>query len=299
MSILGMALRHPVQFAIVLVVFTPGVAAQDRTVDPTWLHRDTRNLRDAPTPMASASCHYKPIFGEGDDQARALQNVARFGELVLDPNGSCQTISHDREEEIYFILQGAGSLHCGDDVATMKANDFTYVAPGLKHSFANDSATSLRVLVMAFRIPASVKIGEAPARLKIVNLDSVKEETVSGHPKSVLYRLLVGGRGERRDAIDEGLMITSFFLMEFEPGGTNFPHHHESAEEIYLVLDGEGEMVAGSGMDGVEGRFPASAGDAYYFRPNCTVGFYNKNSPGAKAHILAVRSKVFFPSDPD
>jgi mannose-6-phosphate isomerase-like protein (cupin superfamily) len=80
--------------------------------------------------------------------------------------------------------------------------------------------------------------------------------------------------------------------MDFAPGGTNFPHHHESAEEIYLVVDGEGQMVAGGGMNGIEGRHSAKTGDAYYFRPNCTVGFYNSNKPGAKAHILAVRSWV-------
>jgi hypothetical protein len=50
--------------------------------------------------------------------------------------------------------------------------------------------------------------------------------------------------------------------------------------------------VAGSGENGVAGRYPAKAGDAYYFRPNCTVGFYNQDKPGAKAYILAVRSRV-------
>jgi mannose-6-phosphate isomerase-like protein (cupin superfamily) len=87
--------------------------------------------------------------------------------------------------------------------------------------------------------------------------------------------------------------------MDFAPGGTNFPHHHEAAEEIYLVMDGEGEMVAGGGTDGIEGRHPAKAGDAYYFRPNCTVGFYNQNKPGAKAHILAIRSRIHLPEHQD
>jgi len=96
----------------------------------------------------------------------------------------------------------------------------------------------------------------------------------------------------KRDAIDEADVVTSFFWMNFAPGGTNFPHHHEAAEEIYLVVGGEGEMVAGSGMNGLEARFPAKAGDAYYFRPNCTVGFYNQDKPGAKAYILAVRSQI-------
>jgi mannose-6-phosphate isomerase-like protein (cupin superfamily) len=77
------------------------------------------------------------------------------------------------------------------------------------------------------------------------------------------------------------------------------PHHHETAEEIYLVLDGQGQMAAGGGMDGVEGLHPAKAGDAYYFRTNCTVGFYNQKATEAKAHILALRAYVPMPKDPD
>jgi mannose-6-phosphate isomerase-like protein (cupin superfamily) len=87
--------------------------------------------------------------------------------------------------------------------------------------------------------------------------------------------------------------------MDFVPGGTNFPHHHEAAEEIYLVMDGRGEIVAGGGTDGIEGRHPAAAGDAYYFRPNCTVGFYNQNKPGATANILAVRARIPPPDEDD
>ena len=83
-------------------------------------------------------------------------------------------------------------------------------------------------------------------------------------------------------------VLTSLYVMEFEPGGTNFPHHHDAEEEIYLLLDGKGEMVAGSGTNGLEARFPATPGDAYFFRLNCTVGFYN--SAQGPAHILAVRS---------
>ena len=132
-----------------------------------------------------------------------------------------------------------------------------------------------------------------------MNMDDVKEQNVEGHPTSVLYKLLLGPRTGTRDAIDDAYVVTSLFWMDFAPGGTNFPHHHETAEEIYLVLQGGGVMVAGGGMDGVEGRHPAKAGDAYYFRQNCTVGFYNQNKPGAKAYILAVRSQVPLPKDDD
>jgi mannose-6-phosphate isomerase-like protein (cupin superfamily) len=284
---------------LLMLFMASPILAQERKVDPTWLHRDVPHLSDVGSKMASQSCHYKSIFGEGDKEIDLMQSVARFAEVTLDASGSCQGVLYDREEEIYFVLQGSGVLQYGNVTRAMKANDFTYLAPGMKHSIANSAQQPLRVLVMGFNIPSKVSIGAPSLQPTIVNLDTVKEETVSGHPSSVLYKLLVGPRKDKRDAIDDAYVVTSFFLMDFTPGGTNFPHHHQTAEEIYLVLDGEGEMVAGSGMDGVEGRYPAKAGDAYYFRPNCTVGFYNQNKSGAKAHILAVRSKISIPADDD
>jgi mannose-6-phosphate isomerase-like protein (cupin superfamily) len=274
------------------LLMSANLPAQDRIVDATWLHRYVPQLNETKADLSSTTCHYKPIFGAGDTDHQNLRSVSRFGEVAVDAHGNCQSVLYEREEEIYFVLQGTGTLRYGEGTHPLRANDFTYTAPGVKHGFANNSSQSLRVLVMGFRIPPHLPLGVPSGHPRIVNLDDVKEETVQGHPTSVLYKLLVGSRNEKRDAIDEAYVVTSFFGMNFAPGGTNFPHHHETAEEIYLVAGGEGEMVAGSGMDGIEGRFPAKAGDAYYFRPNCTVGFYNQNKPGANAYILAVRSRI-------
>ena len=275
-----------------LLLISANLLAQDRKVDATWLHRYLPGLGETKSDLSSATCHYKPIFGAGDTDARILRSVSRFAEVSVDAQGQCQNVSYDREEEIDFVLQGTGTLHFGDQTHPLRANDFVYLAPGSKHWIANNSSEAMRVLIMSFKIPARTALGATSQPLKIINLNDVKEETVEGHPTSVLYKLLVGPRSGKRDAIDEAYVVTSLFWMNFAPGGTNFPHHHETAEEIYLVVEGEGEMVAGSGMDGVEGRYPAKAGDAYYFRPNCTVGFYNQNKPGAKAYILAVRSRI-------
>jgi mannose-6-phosphate isomerase-like protein (cupin superfamily) len=98
----------------------------------------------------------------------------------------------------------------------------------------------------------------------------------------------MGDAESKRDRLAAGHVLTSLFAMEIAPGGTNFPHHHQREEEIYLVLSGHGVMVAGGGMDGVEGKHPAKTGDAYFFRLNCTVGYYS--APNVKSRILAVRS---------
>lgn len=288
------------QRVLLLVLVSAFVsAAQDRQVDPSWLHRFVPRVREAHADLSSGTCHYKPIFGDGDRENRALRSVARFGEAVLDARGKCQSVSYDRQEELYFVLEGKGMLRYGDQSYPMRSNDFTYLAPGVKHSIENNSEQPLRVVLMGFKIPSSISIESPSAEPKIANMDELKEETVEGHPTSVLYKLMAGPRTGKRDAIDQAYVVTSLFWMDFAPGGTNFPHHHETAEEIYLVIDGQGDMVAGGGMDGIEGRHPAKAGDAYYFRPNCTVGFYNQNKPGAKAHILAVRSRIPMPKDED
>ncbi len=286
------------EFNVILFAIGLGLLAQERTVEPTWLYRDVSALPERQIDLSSVSCHYTPIFGEGDAQSKVPKSVVRFGELTVAPHGNCQTVEYPRQEELYFILGGSGTLHYGEQAHSLRQNDFTYVPPTVRHSVSNPSDQPLRLVVTTVRIPQETPLS-APGELAVANLAELKEETVEGHPNSVLYKLLVGPRTAARDRINATYTVADFFLMDFAPAGTNFPHHHEVAEEIYLILDGEGQMAAGSGMDGVEGLHHAKAGDAYYFRPNCTVGFYNQKATSAKAHILAVRVFVPMPKNPD
>lgn len=283
---------------VVFLAIATGLLAQERKVDPSWLYRDVSVLHDHETDFTSKSCHYTPIFGEGDVEPRVPKSVGRFGELLVDAHGNCQAVEYSHQEELLFVRDGNGLLSYGDESHPLAPNDFTYVPPTVRHSISNPSSQPLRLVIATVKIPADTPISQPP-KLVVANLAELKEQTVGGHPKSVLYKLLIGPRTATRDRINATYTVADFFLMDFAPGGTNFPHHHETAEEIYLVLDGEGKMAAGGGMDGVEGLHPAKSGDAYYFRSNCTVGFYNQNAPDAKAHILALRVFVPIPKNPD
>lgn len=286
------------KFLVMLVVLQGGVAAQERTVEPSWLYRNLSTLREHAIDLSNEACHYTPIFGEGDGESRFPLSVTRFGELKVDANGECPAVAYPRQEELYFVRDGRGVFHYGKESHALVANDFTYVGPTVRHSIANSSTEPLRLVVVTVKIPAETPIAP-PGKFEVANLSALQEQTVEGHPKSVLYKLLIGPRTAARDRLNATYTVADFYLMDFAPGGTNSPHHHETAEEIYLVLDGEGQMAAGGGMDGVEGLHAAKAGDAYYFRPNCTVGFYNQKSAGAKAHILAVRAFVPMPKHPE
>ncbi len=269
--------------------------ASERTVDPTFLHRYLPEVGEQKADMSTSTCHYKPLFGADDAQAKVPRSVARFGQITVDPSGHCEAVAYPAEEQAIVVLDGAGTLDAAGQSLGLRKHDFLYLPPGVRHAMASDAGA--RIIVMGFRIPGGFR-ASAPAKPIGSNFDDVKWQTVSGHPDSVLYQLLIGDKNSKRDKIAAGEVVTSLFIMEFEPGGTNFPHHHDKAEEIYLVLDGSGDMVADGGTDGVEGRHPARAGDAYFFRLNCTVGFYASRS-GPKARILAVRSLYPFSKEVD
>jgi mannose-6-phosphate isomerase-like protein (cupin superfamily) len=262
----------------------------EREVDPTFLHRFIPAVAERPSDVTTASCHYKPVFGAGDSHSRSLRGIARFGEIIVEPRGQSETVTYPSEEQVYVVLEGRGVLDYGGEKVPIRKNDFLYLPPAIAHGVSNSSDQPCRLIVMGFKIPRSMTVSPPP-KLLLANIDDVKKQTVGGHPASTLYQLLMGDTKSTRDKLAAAHVLTSLFVMSIEPGGTNFPHHHERQEEIYLVLDGQGDMVAGGGMDGVEGRHPANAGDAYFFRLNCTVGFYASNEAGAKtAHILALRS---------
>lgn len=271
---------------ILLFLSLPALAWAQREIDPTFLRADLESAREQKSDISTATCHYKPLFGAGAEHASALVGIARYGEAVVDAGGSCAAASYAKEEQVYVVLAGSGTVRYGSGSVAVKKEDYLYIPATVPHSLENTGGEPLRVLVMGFRTSAGA--AGSPALPVVANIEDVGLRLVGGHPSSTEYRLLMGDIYSKRDRIAAAHTLTSLFLMEIAPGGTNQPHHHEREEEIYLILDGHGDIAAGSGMDGIEGRFPAKPGTAYFFRLNCTVGYYS--APGVKSRVLAVRS---------
>jgi mannose-6-phosphate isomerase-like protein (cupin superfamily) len=266
--------------------------------DPTFLKRSIANVVPRPDDLTDGAkgASYRPLFGAGDPQARHLKSVARYGELTVEAGGSSALVHYPAEEQIYFILSGAGEVTSDGARVPVKANDFLYLPPASRHGVINGSGGPLRLLVMGFRIPDSATV--APSRqLMQANAEDVPLLVLPGHGPTTKFKLLMGTTESKRDKLAAASQMVSLFLMDFAPGGTNIPHHHEMEEEIYFVLKGSGDMVAGGGIDGNEGRHPTKAGDAWFLRLNTTVGFYSAAQPGSEHdQVLAVRSTFPFPA---
>jgi mannose-6-phosphate isomerase-like protein (cupin superfamily) len=278
---------------LLLCVFPLGAA------DPTFLRRSLSDIQPKPDDLTTGAdvkgASYRPIFGIGDPNARTLKGVARYGELTVAPGGVSAILSYPAEEQLYYVTAGKATLRYGDEEAPIRADDFMYLPINVKHGVVNRGTEAVKVLVMGFKIPPGVTVAPTP-KLLLANAADVKLVPVAGHGPTSLFQLLMGTTESTRDKLAAANQMVSLFIMDFAPGGTNIPHHHEMEEEIYFILRGRGDMVAGGGVDGNEGRYPAKQGDAYFLRLNTTVGFYSGSREGEPHDlVLAVRSKFPFP----
>ena len=262
--------------------------------DPIFLRRQVSDVKAQPDELTAGAkgASYKPLFGIGDKDVDQLKGVARYGELTVEPGGATAMMSYPAEEQLYFVAGGSGTLLYGEEKAPLKIYDFCYLPVGVRHGIANSSGAPVKLIVMGYRIPATAKVEPTP-KLLVANAGDVALQVLGQHGPTTQFKLLVGLTSSRRDKLSAAYVMDSLFIMDFAPGGTNIPHNHPSEEEIYLLLRGSGDMVAGKDADGKEMRHPVTEGAAFFIKPGTQVGYYSNAKEGQEHDlILAVRSRM-------
>lgn len=274
---------------VVLLLGTTNYArAQDARLH---LKRTVDTISAVEMDVSTKSARYTPIFGAGDSDAELTKGVRRYGQLRVDPQGASRAVAYGEQELVYYVLEGTGVLgYAGREVPISK-DDFFYVPAGTDHRFVNPREEPLKVMAMGFAV--DTRPGPPTPHLQIANARDVPPEVLGeSHGPTSRYQLLLGDTDSERDRIAAGRRVVSLYIVAFDPGGTNKPHRHPDAEEIYYVLQGHGEMVAG-GPNGESQRYRTEAGDAFYFTADSPVGFFSETEEGAPhTRILAVRSIV-------
>src|SRR5689334_10047578 len=122
-------ISHRVITSIVLIasIFCPAVSkCIDRHVDPTFLHRNISAVKET-TRLTTATCHYKPLFGDGDRDTSVVIGVARYGEVIVDPHGACTTREYPEEDQVYDVLEGTGSMKYENENVSLNKEDYLYI----------------------------------------------------------------------------------------------------------------------------------------------------------------------------
>jgi mannose-6-phosphate isomerase-like protein (cupin superfamily) len=271
------------------------VAANLVAADSIFLRRQVQDVTPKPDDLSAAgskAASYKPLFGIGDADADQLKGIARYGELTVAPGGTTSIVSYSAEEQLYFVEEGNGTLLYGDDKAPIKPDDFMYLPVGVKHGVANTSNAPVKIIVMGYKIPATMQV-KPTEKLMLANAADVQRQILGQHGPTTQFKLLMGPTNSQRDKLASAYVMDSLFIMDFAPSGTNIPHNHPSEEEIYLLTRGSGDMVAGLDAAGKEVRYPVTPGAAFLFKPGTQVGYYSNNKDEKVPDlILAARSRV-------
>jgi mannose-6-phosphate isomerase-like protein (cupin superfamily) len=268
------------------IAFVSHVAA---AAEPVFLRRSLTEVPEHPIDLSTPTAHYRPLFGVGDPDVQAVKGIERFGELTVEPGGSSRTVRYEGVEGVLFALAGSGILHYGQEKVPIRQNDFVYLPIEVEYGISNPWEKPLHLLVMGFKVPEGVEVPPTPTRM-MANADDVPLQVLASHGPTTQFKLLLGTTRSKRDKLAAAQRINSLFLMDFASAGTNIPHRHKREEEIYYVLHGHGDMVAGSDAAGKEMRYPSRQGDAFYFASGILIGFYSGMAEGEEhARILAVR----------
>ncbi len=254
-----------------------------------FLKRSVETGKEVQMDLSTVTAHYKALFGEGDDSSGIIKGINRYGNLLIDPLGSSNIIKFNDEEIVIFVLDGTGILKYNKEEVPVSRNDFIYIPVGTRFGLSNPRERSLSLVVMGFKIVPVTAVKPTPG-LMIANADEVPLQVLGQHGPTTMFQLLMGTTESKRDRLASAYQVNSLFIMDFAANGTNIPHKHDNEEEIYLILRGYGEIVAGQTEDGKESRHQVKAGDVYFFSPKTLIGFYSGNKENEEhAKILAVR----------
>ena len=227
------------------------------------------------------------------DEATTGAAHTEFNVCALEPGGRVTTAVQSYEE-CFYVTEGHPILQTPDGAVRLAPGDYGLLPIGVAHSWRNEEGEPAKWAQMrspqprarydrdVYPVPALAEtepIAVDPrdprnrnyGHIEPVNMrvDMQKQEMLA-QSASMRTALLVysGITVKMMVDSDQGALLTTMFMVQYEPDGVAGPHDHPF-EETYLFLEGEAEAV----FDGVTYRL--KAGDAAFAGVGCVHGFRN------------------------
>ncbi|MEX2650777.1 MAG: mannose-1-phosphate guanylyltransferase/mannose-6-phosphate isomerase [Alphaproteobacteria bacterium] len=128
---------------IVVVETADAVLVADRR-DSAGVKALVDRLKAAKRPEATAHLHERRPWGS----FAVLLEGGRYKikEIVVKPGGRLSLQMHHHRSEHWVVIDGTARVTRDDEVATLAANESTYIGQGVRHRLENPGATPLRIV---------------------------------------------------------------------------------------------------------------------------------------------------------
>jgi mannose-6-phosphate isomerase-like protein (cupin superfamily) len=103
---------------------------------------DIRNIADVPAFTTKDGSEIRELLAHRNS-CIAQQSLA---EARLPPGARTSPHFHPRTEEIYYIIEGTGSMHIGEERRDVQPGDAIAIPPGTVHTIANTGSQTLKFL---------------------------------------------------------------------------------------------------------------------------------------------------------
>ena len=75
-------------------------------------------------------------------------NAFALQEQIIPPGHEPASHVHYQQDKAFYVLEGAITIHCGDQIWSAPAGSFAFMPRGIYHSFKVESATPVKMLVI-------------------------------------------------------------------------------------------------------------------------------------------------------
>jgi mannose-6-phosphate isomerase-like protein (cupin superfamily) len=198
----------------------------------------------------------------------------------LDAGGSIEPHLHSFEESFY-ILEGAVSVHIGDQMHTLGPGNFGLIPTGVLHSWRHAGARPARWLEMQAPQPRPMEYGVdtffrresalPDGDVRIGHFDESQLPRPGGPSQMEGFNPTTGVAIKMFVDRSFGATHQSLFLIQYSPGAKIDLHDH-TFEESYFILGGRVHAVAdGKGYD-------LGPGDVIWTGVGCIHSFANNGT---------------------